>query len=129
MARVVRSCEADRPNRNVNASAVAAHRQPTLDEGFMEQDRAQHLVNLAASGVEVKEWRDLEGKALVLSAGNTKLSEDEDNLLDFYWEQASLGRCIMLPPSRISELDQLGELVLSPSFLVINWQRGEPEID
>ena len=101
MARVVRSCEADRPSRNVNASAVAAHLQPALDEGLMEQDHAQHLVNLAASGVEVKEWRDLEGKALDLSAGNTKLPEDEDILLDFYWEQASLGRCIMLPPSRI----------------------------
>ena len=118
MARVVRSCEADRPSRNINASAVAAHLQPALDEGLMEQDHAQHLVNLAACGVEVKEWRDLEGKALDLSAGNTKLPEDEDILLDFYWEQTSLGRCIILPPSRMAQLDQLGELVLSPSFLV-----------
>ena len=62
--------------------------------------------------------RDLEGKAFDLSAGNTTVPEDEEILLKFYYEQAALGRCLLLPESRKDELDQLGELVLSPSFLV-----------
>ena len=117
-ARLVRSNEVDRPCRNTDPTSVAAHLQPALSEGLMEQSHAQHLVNLAASGVKVDEWRDLEGKALDLSAGNTNEPEDEDILLDFYFEQGALGRCLMLPESRSQGLDELGELVLSPSFLV-----------
>jgi len=46
-ARLVRSNEADRPCRNTNPNSVAAHLQPALSEGLMEQSHAQHLVNLA----------------------------------------------------------------------------------
>ena len=84
-ARLVRSNEVDRPRRNTNPTSVAAHLQPALSEGLMKQSHAQHLVNLAANGVKVDEWRGLEGKALDLSTGNTKEPEDEDILLDFYF--------------------------------------------
>jgi hypothetical protein len=97
---------------------VAANLQRALEEELIAQEHAQHLVGLATSGIKVEEWRDLEGKALDLSAGNTKVPEDEDMLLKFYFDQACHGRCILLSEARAQELDQLGELVLSPSFLV-----------
>ena len=54
-ARLIRSRESDRPSRNVNASAVATNLQPALNEGFMSPEHAQHLVDMAAKGISVKE--------------------------------------------------------------------------
>ena len=117
-ARLVRSIEPDRPSRNSNPAAVAAHLQPAISSGDLSEQQAQYLVDLAANGVNVEEFRDLNGKALDLSVGNVEEEEDEDVLLEFYWHQAAMGRCLMLDESLKHELDQLGELVISPSFLV-----------
>ena len=71
-ARLVRSIEPDRPSRNSNPAAVAAHLQPAISSGDLSEQQAQCLVDLAATGVNVEEFRDLDGKALDLSAGNVE---------------------------------------------------------
>jgi hypothetical protein len=43
---------------------------------------------------------------------------DEDILLAFYMQQRAQGRCFILDPKLQHELDEIGELVLSASFLV-----------
>ena len=63
-ARLIRSTEPDRPNRNNNPAAVTAHLQPTISSGDLSEQQAQYLVDLAANGVNAGEFRDLEGKAL-----------------------------------------------------------------
>ena len=53
-----------------------------------------------------------------LSAGSAEDLEDQEVLLDWYFEQAAHARIAMLPENLEDRLDQCGELVLSPLFLV-----------
>ena len=76
------------------------------------------MVDLAAHGVKVEEFRDLEGPTLDLAVGNVEDEEDEDVLLEFYWNQAAQGRALVLHEGLKDTLDDLGELVISPPFLV-----------
>lgn len=118
-AKLIRSrCQDGRAQQNQNPARVAATVQPALREGLMTQEEAQRLVDLSATGVTIQDFRDLEGDALDLSVGNTEEHEDEEVLLDFYFEQLSVGRLVMLPADMREELEHMGELVISPSFLV-----------
>ena len=53
-----------------------------------------------------------------LLEGNADEPEDEDTLCAFYMQQRAQGRCFILDPKLQHELDKMGELVLSASFLV-----------
>ena len=55
-ARLIRSIEPDRPSRNSNPVAVAAHLQPAISSGDLSEQQAQYLVDLAANGVNVGEF-------------------------------------------------------------------------
>ena len=117
-AALIRSRHPDRAQANVNPARIATAAQPAIEQGLITREQVQLLVSVAKSGVRLAEFRQLEGPVLDLSQGNTECSLDHEVLLQFYFEQAFLGRVLMFPPDLADTLDASGELVLSPSFLV-----------
>lgn len=117
-ARLIISDHPDRAQRCANPARVMQTTRPAVKDGPMQQSEAQFLTSLAQKGLTVEEFRDFDGPALDLLDGNTEDPEDQQILLDFYLEHASRGRVLILGPEYQEELDQSGEVVLSPSFLV-----------
>jgi site-specific DNA-cytosine methylase len=117
-ARLIISDHPDRAQRCANPTRVMQTTRPAVKDGSMQQSEAQFLTTLAQKGLTVEEFRDFDGPALDLLEGNTEDPEDQQVLLDFYLEHASRGRVLILGPEYQEELDQSGEVVLSPSFLV-----------
>jgi len=117
-AALIRSRHPDRAQANVNPLRIAVAAQPAIAQGLISKEQVQLLVSVARSGVKLADFRQLEGPVLDLSQGGTECPLDHEVLLDFYFEQAFLGRVLMFPPEKAAELDEAGELVLSPSFLV-----------
>ena len=108
----------DRAQMCLNPARVAQVVGPAIDHDLISQQEAQFLVSLTQKGLCVEEFRDFDGPALNLLEGNTEELEDQQILLDFYFEHASRGRLLILDERFLEECDKSGELVLSPSFLV-----------
>ena len=108
----------DRAQMCLNPARVAQVVGPAIDQDLISQQEAQFLVSLTQKGLCVEEFRDFDGPALNLLQGNTEEPEDQQILLDFYFEHASRGRLLILDERFLEECDKSGELVLSPSFLV-----------
>jgi len=117
-AAILRSRHPDRAQQNVNPARIAAAAQPALTAGLISKDQIRLLTDIARRGICIQEIRDLLGPSLDLMVGNASSPEDHAVLLDFYYEQAFRGRVLAFPPQRVNDLDSLGELILSPSFLV-----------
>ena len=118
MVRLLRSRTPGRAQPNVNPSRIAVAAQPALEAGLLTNEQVAALTEIARSGVKLSEIRDLTGPALDLAQNNTKDPEDHAILLDFYFEQAFMSRTLIFPPNIEQELLQLGEIIVSASFLV-----------
>ena len=118
MSELIKTRHSDRAQATVNPAMLEASIQPTLKEKLITQRDFDPLVPLARDGVNIEEFRDFKGPALNLLEGNADEPEDEDILLAFYMQQRAQGRCFILDPKLLHELDEMGELVLSASFLV-----------
>ena len=118
MSELIKTRHPDRAQATVNPAMLEASMQPALKEKLITQKDVDHLVSLARDGISIEEFRDFEGPALNLLEGNADEPEDEDILLAFYMQQRAQGRCFILDPKLQHELDEMGELVLSASFLV-----------
>jgi hypothetical protein len=108
----------DRAQMCLNPARVTQVVGPAIEQDLISKQEAQFLVTLTQKGLSVEEFRDFEGPALDLLQGNTEEPEDQQILLDFYFEHASRGRLLILDERFLEECDRSGELVLSPSFLV-----------
>jgi hypothetical protein len=117
-AALIRSRHPGRAQPNVNPIRIAVASQPAVEAGIMTAAQVTELVAIARSGIALADFRDLAGPVLDLSLGTTEEAADHEVLLDFYYEQAFLSRVLMFPPHKAAFLDESGELVLSPSFLV-----------
>ena len=117
-ANLIRSAHPDRAQTNMNPARIAVTLQPAVESGNLTQQQVNRLVSIAKVGIVAEEFRDLEGDALDLSTGAPIEGEDADAVLDYYFEHAALGRVLMFSPAMLKKMDSLGELVLSPSFVV-----------
>ena len=118
MPELMKTRHPGRAQATVNPTMLEAAMQPALKERLITQRDVDHLVSLARNGISIEEFRDFEGPSLNLLEGNADEPEDEDTLCAFYMQQRAQGRCFILDPKLQHELDKMGELVLSASFLV-----------
>lgn len=118
LAELVRSVHPGRAQNSMSPSHLEAVVLAAYTQGKMDADHVDYIMNIARLGIPVEEFRDLSQPPVHTLNGNASDPDDIEVILDFYFAQAARGRVLMLPPELISDLDQLGELVLSPSFVV-----------
>ena len=116
--RLIRSSHSDRAQSNTNPARVAVAMQPALAKSLVSQEQVDRLTGFAREGVRAKEFRDLDGPATILGRPSDPSPEDEEVLLDFFYEHAAAGRIMTFADGFAGQLDTMGELVLSPSFVV-----------